>query len=357
VKPPGLNSLLVFLLLCLLLHCGCGKKDDPMAPVAVAPGKVRNFEARPAGKAITLSFTIPEKNTDGSILTDLAGFAVLRSEQTFAKECKDCPRRFSVIHDIDYKATLMNNPQAPAIEYIDSALSFQTVYTYQVVSYNTDKRPGPPATSPDIFWDVPSAPPRAVRPELQGKSVVLSWEAPSSLQDGTAFEGPIAYNLYRRTPATSYPLTPISSEPIAALSCRDRGVMKDSDYLYTLRAIRQVRETAVESEASAEVAINTTDRTPPRAPTGLIAVPTTTGMVLKWDENEEEDLAGYNLYRRTAGDARPVKLNDAPIVRGGYTDVTAVKNSTYAYTVTALDDATVPNESEPSGGLTITCTF
>jgi fibronectin type 3 domain-containing protein len=134
-------------------------------------------------------------------------------------------------------------------------------------------------------------------------------------------------------------------------------VEKDTDYIYALRAIRQVRETAVESEVSAEVAINTTDHTPPRVPTGLVAVPTTTGMVLKWDENGEEDLAGYNLYRRAEGEAGAVKLNGAPLVRGGYTDATAVKNKTYTYTVTALDDATNPNESRPSEGITITCTF
>jgi hypothetical protein len=357
VKQPGLSPLLFFSLLCVLLAGGCGKKDDPTAPVAVAPGKVRDLTVRPAGNAIALRFSIPEKNTDGSILSDLAGFAVLRSEQAFAKECRDCPKRFSVIYDIDYKTYVMNNPQTPGIEYRDSALAFQTIYAYQVIGYNVDKRPGPPVTSPDIFWDVPSAPPQAVRPELEGKTVVLSWEAPSILQDGTAFEGPSAYNLYRRTPETSYALIPINSEPIAALSCRDRGIMKDIDYLYTLRAIRMVRDTAVESEPSAEVAINTTDRTPPRVPTGLVAIPTTTGMVLKWDENEEEDLAGYNLYRRSSADARPVQLNDAPLVRGGYTDTAVVKNSTYAYTVTAVDDATVPNESAPSGEITITCTF
>jgi hypothetical protein len=357
VKAPGLRPFLVCYLLCVLLAGGCGKKDDPTAPLAVAPGKVRDLAVRPRGNAIVLSFVIPEKNNDGSLLSDLAGFAVLRSEQPFAGECKDCPRRFSVIDDIDYKTYMMNNPQALAIEYSDSALTFQTVYTYRVMGYNTDKRPGTPATGPDIFWDVPSAPPRAVRPELQGKSVVLSWEAPATLQDGAAFEGPVAYNLYRRTPETSYPLAPINSEPIAALSCRDRGIMKDSDYVYALRAIRQVRETAIESEASAEVAVNTTDRIPPRVPTGLVAVPTTTGMVLKWDENQEEDLAGYNLYRRTAGEARPVRLNDAPIVRGGYTDTAVVKNRTYAYTVTAVDDATVPNESKPSEEVIITCTF
>jgi hypothetical protein len=357
VKAPGLRPLLICYLLCVLLAGGCGKKDDPTAPVAVAPGKVQDLTVRPRGNAIILSFIIPEKNNDGSLLLDLAGFAVLRSEQPFARECKDCPKRFSVINDIDYKTYILNNPQARAIEYSDSALTFQNVYTYRVVGYNTDKRPGTPVTGPDIFWDVPSAPPRAVRPELQGKSVVLSWEAPAALQDGAAFEGPVAYNLYRRTPETPYSLAPINSEPIAALSCRDRGIMKDSDYFYTLRAIRQVRETAVESEASAEVALNTTDHIAPRVPSGLVAVPTTTGMVLKWDENQEEDLAGYNLYRRTTGEARPVKLNDAPIVRGGYTDTAVVKNSTYAYTVTAIDDATVPNESKPSEEVIITCTF
>ena len=357
MKPRGLSILLCCAFLCLFLPGGCGKKDDPTAPVAVAPAKVRDLVARPAGNAITLSFAIPGKNTDGSTLSDLAGFTVLRSEQAFSRECKDCPDRFLVMYDIDYKTYMMDKPGSLTIEYRDSALAFQTIYVYRVLGYNTDRRPGPPATSPDIFWDVPSSPPRAVRAELQGRAVVISWEAPSALQDGTPFEGPVAYNLYRRTPDTTYTFNPVNSEPLAALSCRDRGVEKDTDYIYALRAIRKVRETAVESEASAEVAINTTDHTPPRVPTGLVAVPTTTGMVLKWDENGEEDLAGYNLYRRAAGEAVPVKLNGVPLARGGYTDTTAVKNKTYTYTVTALDDATNPNESRPSEGITITCTF
>ncbi len=357
MKAPGLRPFLFFSVLCLLLAGGCGKKDDPTAPVAVAPGKVRDFAVRPRGNAIVVSFVLPEKNNDGSLLADLAGFTVLRSEQPFARECKDCPKRFLVIGDIDYKTYLMNNPQGGAIEYSDSALTVQTVYTYRVMGYDADKRPGVPVTGPDTYWDVPSAPPRAVRAELQGKSVVLRWEVPATLQDGAAFEGPVAYNLYRRTPETSFPLVPINSEPIAALSCRDRGIIKDSDYVYTLRAIRQVRESAIESEASAEIAVNTTDHTPPRVPTGLVAVPTATGMVLKWDENEEEDLAGYNLYRRATGEARPVRVNDAPIGRGGFTDAAVVKNRTYAYTVTAVDDATVPNESQPSEEVVITCTF
>lgn len=357
VVKPSRCTLIFFTLLCFLVSGGCGKKDDPTAPVVVAPGKVRNLVARPMGKAIIVSFDIPEKNTDGTMLTDLAGFAVLRSEQTFARECRDCPKRFSVIYDIDYKSYILDKPPSRTVAYSDNALAYQTIYTYRVISYNADRRAGPPVTSPDIFWDVPSSPPRSLQAELQGRSVVLRWEAPSTLQDGTAYDGPLTYNLYRRTPDTAFTLAPINSEPIAALSCRDRGVIKDSDYIYTLRAVRQVRETAVESEAAAEVSITTIDRTPPRAPAGLVAVPTTSGMVLKWDENDEEDLAGYNLYRRTSGDERPVKLNAAPLTRGGYTDTTVVKNRTYTYTVTAVDDATTPNESDPSEGVTITCTF
>jgi len=64
VKPRGLSILLCCAFLCLFLPGGCGKKDDPTAPVAVAPAKVRDLVARPAGNAITLSFAIPGKNTD-----------------------------------------------------------------------------------------------------------------------------------------------------------------------------------------------------------------------------------------------------------------------------------------------------
>jgi hypothetical protein len=71
-------------------------------------------------------------------------------------------------------------------------------------------------------------------------------------------------------------------------------------------------------------------------------------MTLKWDENKEPDLKGYNLSRKAKGEAEFKRLNSAPLLRASYLDRSLKDREFYTYTVTAIDDATQPNESEPS---------
>ena len=338
-----------FCILCITPFPSCGKKGDPSSPVAVTPAKIKDLTARTQGRAITLSWSIPKKNTDGSQLLDLKGFKILRNEINIKKECPDCPKRFSLIYDVDYKTYMMNKPQAERIEYSDEELHFKNIYTYRVVSYNSHNQLGPRSSAQEVFWDIPSLPPRKFQAELKEKSVILSWEEPNALKDRSSLKGLVGYNLYRRSPGKTYPADPINSELITTLACRDKGIEMDRDYLYTLRAVRKVRETLIESEGCEEVALNTTDRTPPDAPTGLIALPLKAGIMLRWNENKESDLKGYNLYRKAGGESDFKKLNATPLPKASYLDSSVVEDKgSYTYVVTALDDATYTNESERS---------
>jgi len=337
-----------FSILCIIGLLGCGKKGEPSAPVAVSPAKIKDLAARPQGKAITLCWSIPQKNTDGSQLLDLKGFKILRSEKDFEEECPECPKRFSLLYDIDYKNYMMNKPQATKIKYRDKNLHLKNIYTYRIVSYNSANQLSPESNAQEVFLDLPSLPPRRLQAELKEKSVILTWEEPSALEDGSPLKGLVGYNLYRKLSGEAYPIDPINSELITTLACRDKGIEVDRDYFYTVRAVKKTRETFIESEECEEVAINTTDRTPPDAPTGLIAIPTKTGVMLKWNESEESDLMGYNLYRKVEGEADFKMLNTTLLSRAGYLDRSVEEEKSYRYTVTAIDDATRTNESEPS---------
>ncbi len=66
--------LVCFLLMIILL--ACGKKANPVIPVAVIPNGVENLSYQIKGKSLIVSWTIPGQNTDGSPLTDLKGFKV-----------------------------------------------------------------------------------------------------------------------------------------------------------------------------------------------------------------------------------------------------------------------------------------
>ena len=228
-----------FCMLCTIQCVGCGKKGDPTAPRPVLPGEIEDLSAHPQGESITLTWSIPRTNTDGTPLVDLKGFKIVRSVSSFEKECKTCPKKFVLLYDVDYKTHLMNKPKATAIEYVDRDLNFGTIYTYRVLSYNAANRHSPPSNTREIFWDVPSLPPGNLQAELDGKWVILSWEEPVKLADGAPLEGLAGYNLYRRLHDEDYPLTPVNHKPITTPACRDKGIEPDRDYFYKVRSVRK----------------------------------------------------------------------------------------------------------------------
>ncbi|OQA01453.1 MAG: Pectate trisaccharide-lyase precursor [Planctomycetes bacterium ADurb.Bin401] len=85
------------------------------------------------------------------------------------------------------------------------------------------------------------------------------------------------------------------------------------------------------------------DVTPPEEPTALGAIAGDSIVSLNWDDNSEEDLAGYNIYRSTTSGSGYVKLNGLLLSNSDYTDNSVVNNTTYFYVVIAVD--TSENES------------
>lgn len=98
------------------------------------------------------------------------------------------------------------------------------------------------------------------------------------------------------------------------------------------------------------------DTTPPAAPTGLKASAGNASVALDWNDNAENDLAGYNVYRGTAsGGPYGTKVNGASLVTdSNYTDATATNGDTYYYVVTAVDGN--GNESDYSNAAPATPT-
>jgi hypothetical protein len=92
-----------------------------------------------------------------------------------------------------------------------------------------------------------------------------------------------------------------------------------------------------QSDLSEEKTILYKDEFPPAAPAGLTATPSPASVELSWDANTEPDLAGYRVYRSTAGGAfeKVGDVNEIP----AYSDHAVERGKTYRYMVTALDKA------------------
>jgi fibronectin type 3 domain-containing protein len=85
------------------------------------------------------------------------------------------------------------------------------------------------------------------------------------------------------------------------------------------------------------------DTTPPSAPTGLVATAGDAQVSLDWADNNEPDLAGYNVFRATTSGGGYSQLNGSLLTGSDYTDNTVSNGTTYYYVVTAVD--TSSNES------------
>lgn len=85
------------------------------------------------------------------------------------------------------------------------------------------------------------------------------------------------------------------------------------------------------------------DTTPPAAPANLWALGEDGQVPLQWADNEEEDLAGYNVYRSTASGSGYTKLNASVVPVSEYVDESADNGTMYYYSITAVD--TNDNES------------
>ena len=67
----------------LCLAISCGKKGIPMPKQEPVPGGIGQLSGEIIDGVLFLSFAIPTKNKDGSAVTDLAGFKIL-------KHCASC---------------------------------------------------------------------------------------------------------------------------------------------------------------------------------------------------------------------------------------------------------------------------
>jgi fibronectin type 3 domain-containing protein len=94
-----------------------------------------------------------------------------------------------------------------------------------------------------------------------------------------------------------------------------------------------------------EVTYGGGDSNAPAAPTGLFRTAGDAQVSLDWDDNTEEDLASYSVWRDTSTGG-PYTEIASDLTTSAYTDTGRTNNTTYYYVVTAVD--TSENESDDS---------
>jgi fibronectin type 3 domain-containing protein len=328
----------MLLLTTLIFLVGCGRKAAPVPWETVVPKRIVDLAAISREGHILLEWTLPKENTDKTVLTDLAGFHILRSEGDLIGEgCRGCGEKPKVVYEMKFDSKDEKQGKKMSITFED--LEPRKVYAYQVVTVNRRGYPSSPSNPVTVYWDLLPQPPGVVKGERGDKRVDLSWES---------IEGIKGYNIYRRGEEGVFPLMPLNRAPLTMTEYVDLNVENEKRYIYTIRAVRQVGKTDIEGKGSLEIPVTPTDLIPPGSPNGLAAIPLKNGIELNWRKNQEPDLLGYHVYRRDIGEKDFKRLTESPLKKEVYLDPNVKLGQDYEYAVTAVDNSVNKNESPMS---------
>lgn len=181
-------------------------------------------------------------------------------------------------------------------------------------------------------------PPSGFHASVTGEGVLVSWNPAAD----TSQESQHFCRVYR---AGNNGEAVIAGEvPISASSLRDKDFEWEQHYVYRAAIVTGQlggdTTLQVEGDDTPEVAVFTQDVFPPAQPGGLQAVFTQAAsqafIDLVWTPNGEPDLAGYNVYRRSATGVAE-KINSEVVNVPAYRDEQIVSGAQYYYSVTAVD--------------------
>ena len=255
------------------------------------------------------------------------------------------------------------------------------IRSYVAFAVSSRNRPGEPSDLVDVPLVAPPLPPGPVAVSYGAGEVEIVWEEPptfrlpvqaeeveSPVLESTpvvAGQEPSAYVVYDLAasgdPDVERPQR--LGEPDAEASYTDGDPTFAETRCYAVRVLDYVDSRRPQNEspedglqllgdASPATCVVLTDTFPPAAPTGVIAVVDTNGISLVWDDNGEDDLAGYVVLRGTPPDATLQPLTVEPLVETAFQDTDVAAGRRYVYQVLALDTAVPPNASPPSEPVT-----
>lgn len=338
------SFLVVFVV--LLILSACGKKTVPVAPQTLVPQPITDLSAHLDEKGVTLYWSMPRYNENGTPLSDLDGFDIARAVVPEEDACDDCPLPFGM--PVRVEAVIPLTPAESYIQYYTEALlrpHHRYYYQVRTVKKGWGVTSGPSNTVA-FSWDTPLAAPRFLKALPGDRTITLQWSGPENLLDGSPAVGPFTYQVYRGTDGSQ--INRLGSS-IAQTSYQDTEVQNGRRYFYQVRAIRIWQNTELPGAASTMAEGIPVDLTPPAPPRNLEAIKTSAGIKLVWEKGLEKDLQGYRVYRRVESREDGILIAEVPAPTSQFVDSGPLPGQeNLYYSVTAIDTATPANESSRS---------
>ncbi len=324
---------------------GCGLPGAPLPPSLKLPAPVSDLAAARTGGQVSLTWTMPQRDTDKVLLKGAVAVRVCRRESA-AAPCATVGR-----------LQLKPGVAGAFTETLPAALTAgpPRVLTYFVELDNKRGRSAGLSNGATVLAGEAPAAVTGLTAEVRKDGVVLRWTP------GPAEPFPTAVQLRRTllTPPAKKPPQGLLAPPpepveqnllVEPSAVHGRALDKDIRFgeTYEYRAQRVARvhvhgqTMELDGPLSAPVSVEALNVFPPSVPTGLAAVSSAgengaaPSVDLSWQPDTEADLAGYAVYRRQDGGPWRRISPAQPFIGPAFHDPNVQPGRTYSYAVTAI---------------------
>jgi parallel beta-helix repeat protein len=193
----------------------------------------------------------------------------------------------------------------------------------------------------------PSAPFNLEAVEKSDTEIELTWEF-EPVYDLEGFQ--VFMNDSGEEPTGNYSL--IADLNVPSTTYTATGLSEQTVYYFKLLAYDEIPHYSSYSNIASAV---TPDINKPSIPLNLfIRDPTPSSLTLEWDENPENDIVGYNIYRTESIHDLFVLINPDPFNSTVYLDDDLNESTTFYYIISAVDDAGLESDySTMESGITL----
>jgi hypothetical protein len=327
---------------------GCGTPGAPRPPSLNLPVPVSDLAANRAGNQVSLTWTMPKRNTDKLLLKNDVAVAVRVCRKLGAGACEAAAPELA----------FAPGAQGSFTETLPAALAagVPRPLSYFVEIRNCNGRSAGLSNAAPVLAGEAPTPMAGLSAEVRKQGVVLRW-TPAAGQESATQLVRLHRKLLTPPPAKSREgLLAPQPEPVnrnllvEAGNRSGRALDKEIRFgqSYEYRAQRVARVTVegqtleLDGELSAPVRVEASDVFPPEAPSDLAAVATSSedgvenAIDLSWQPVADADLAGYAVYRRE-GEAAWQRISPAePLIPPAFHDAHVQPGHTYRYAVSAI---------------------
>jgi len=300
----------------LLLLPACGKEGPPLPPFIRIPEPVKDLKAIQSGYTLTLTWTNPAKNIDGSAATNLSHVQIRNAG--------------AILATLNVSA-----PGQPQSHSIPLGVPLGGFRTYTAVVDTTQGKTSQVSNIATIeAVEVPGKISR-LQAVVDQRRIRLEWERPQ--------EHPELADAYviARTDMVS------ESQTVSETRFDDNQYQPGKVLTYQVTALRRMPGNPVLGVGPESVTVTVEDKTAPAVPTGLDIVESDMGGYLTWSPDQETDLAGYHVFRSESANGGFRSISDRIVMTNAFLD-SSYRSGLY-YRVSAVDE--FGNESAMSAPL------